>query len=261
MPSQNLKTTLVRVLTTLLPFSIRKFILKLGIALAEEQFLLEAHRRANAPDQAQALSALAKLNFSPEFVVDVGAYEGDWARMIHGIWPSATVLMIEPNESKLPILEKVAKEINGDVACELLGAQSGEAVDFHVMETGSSVYAEQSAIDREIEHRTLQALDKLVGGRTVDILKIDVQGYELEVLKGAQDVLSSVNAVVLELSLIAVNKGAPIFHEMIEFMSERGFVLYDILEFHRRPLDGALWQIDCLFVPASSELRAHQQFG
>jgi hypothetical protein len=82
----------------------------------------------------------------------------------------------------------------------------------------------------------------------------------MEVLKGSTRILQQTEVVLLELSLIEINRGAPLIAEMIAFMKDHGFVLYDIVEFHRRPQDKALWQLDGLFVRSGSRFRQDKSF-
>ncbi len=58
----------------------------------------------------------------------------------------------------------------------------------------------------------------------------------------------------MEVSLIELYKGNPLLHEVIAFMHERGFLCYDIPTLMRRPKDRTLWQVDMIFVKASSPL-------
>jgi hypothetical protein len=81
-----------------------------------------------------------------------------------------------------------------------------------------------------------------------NFLKIDVQGYELEVLRGATNSLQAFEAVLLEVAIIEINEGAPLLHEVTTFMAARGFIASEICEIHRRPLDKAMSQIDVIFV-------------
>jgi hypothetical protein len=55
---------------------------------------------------------------------------------------------------------------------------------------------------------------------------------------------------------MATNEDAPLLHDVISFMKRLGFVTYNILQIHRRPLDGALCQIDLIFVREQSVLTA-----
>ena len=91
------------------------------------------------------------------------------------------------------------------------------------------------------------------------LLKIDAQGYELQILMGATNVLSAFEAVLLEVAIIEINEGAPLLHDVVAFMKSRGFVTYDILEIHRRPLDNALNQVDIIFIREQSQLIADKR--
>ena len=88
-----------------------------------------------------------------------------------------------------------------------------------------------------------------------DFLKIDVQDYELEVLKGAQQILRSIEAIFTEVNHIEIYRGAPLAAEVISWLAERGYALHDICNFMPRPRDGALWQSDMIFIRHSSRLR------
>jgi hypothetical protein len=80
------------------------------------------------------------------------------------------------------------------------------------------------------------------------LLKVDVQGAELQVLAGARRTLEQTEAVLLELSFFGFYLGSPQFCDVIAEMKERGFVAYDVYGFLYRPLDNALSQMDVAFV-------------
>jgi FkbM family methyltransferase len=204
---------------------------------------------------------MAADGFSPRMIVDVGAYRGDWSRMASSIWPNASIIMIEPNREQNLQLRAVASDLHATLHCELLGAIDGEEVQFHVMATGSSVLSERSDVPRKTEIRRLATLNSLLAdGPPVDFLKLDAQGYELSILDGANRVLENVHAVLLEVALIDVNEGSPILHDVLAYMHDRGFVAFDILEMHRRPLDRALCQIDVLFCREDAKFRSDKRF-
>ncbi len=87
------------------------------------------------------------------------------------------------------------------------------------------------------------------------VLKVDVQGGELEVLAGATATLEGCELVLLEASLYELVPGQPLLHDVVAFMAERGWVVYDAYGGHLRPLDGALAQIDLAFARADGALR------
>lgn len=217
----------------------------------------------------RSLRSIKALGFSPARIVDVGAYAGEWTRMVKEIFPEASVLMVEAQRGRESQLKRVCELYGGEVSyrMSLLGAEEREQVTFHELEpgaeTGSSVLAARSNLkSTEIAYpmTTLDALLAEAGWDGVDFLKLDVQGYELEILKGAGKTLRGVEVILMEVSLLGVYEEAPLLHDVTRFMAEQGFRAYDICSFIRRPLDNALWQSDFIFVSESSQLLANQSF-
>src|SRR5262249_38980217 len=139
---------------------------------------------------------------------------------------------------------------NAIVIESLMGAKSDRLVPFHEMETASSVLEEHSPQAAPVRFYPMQTIDEIVdskGIETPNFLKLDVQGYELEVLKGALKTLPQVSAVLAEVNLIDIHRGTSLLDEFVIFMRDRGFVAYDICGLARRPLDKALWQADFIF--------------
>ncbi|WP_227271805.1 FkbM family methyltransferase [Roseobacter weihaiensis] len=254
-----MKSTITRGLKAVLPQSSADSLFRLGVKLAPEEFRRVAFETAFAPEMNLALRKLAARGFAPRRIADVGSFHGDWSRMVKAIWPAAELEMIEANTDKRETLEPVAQELGAQVHFALLGPQDGQEVVFHVMESGSSVLEENSPLDRRTETRATRTLDTVLAGRQVDLLKLDVQGFELEVLKGGAGTLKQSQALILEVSLLEINKGAPLFAEVVGFMHARGFEVCDILELHRRPLDKATNQVDILFVPSASAFLADKR--
>lgn len=221
-----------------------------------------AHVYCIGPSMAVALESLSNRGFCPRTIVDVGAYEGWWSQAAKRVWPKSEIVMIEPNLAKHQKLVDVAAGLGGKVYPALLGATSDVQVPFNIMGTGSSIMGENSPIDRTVEMRTLTTFDSLPinleGGG--NFLKIDVQGYELEVLKGAANSLASFEVILLEVAIIEINEGAPLLHDVTAFMAERGFIATEIPEIHRRPRDLMMSQIDIVFVRKGSKLLADRRY-
>lgn len=255
-----LKTATINVLQRVLPARIKNSMLHLSYHLARAEFEKFAHHYAHAPSMHHGLAAMAQRGLRPRTVVDAGAYQGDWSRLAKRIWPSCRLIMVEPNGKNCERLTGTAGDLKAELSCELLGAEEGREVRFNVMASGSSIMNERSPLARNVENRRLRTLDSIV--RNVEapaFLKIDAQGYELQILMGAPRALACAEAVLLEVALIEVNEGAPLLHEVVAFMKARGFLAYDILEIHRRPLDGALNQVDIVFVREQSRLIADKR--
>ena len=209
------------------------------------------------PSVEGALLSLQARGFAPRFAVDVGAYHGEWTLMWKRIFPDCAVRMVEAQPGKEPRLRDVVERLGPsvDYRIALLGPESGRAVTFVEMESGSSVLEERSAYERHETTRRTEALDDLLADETraVDFLKLDVQGYELEVLRGATVRLAQAKAVILETSLVPINRGCPLLAEVVSFMDGHGFRIADFCSQIRRK-DGVLWQTDLLFLRAGSEL-------
>lgn len=208
------------------------------------------------PNMALSLRNLARLGFQPRFTVDVGAYEGEWTKLCRAAFPDTSILMVEAQPGKAAHLKAVAASLGGDIdlALALLGPEDGLEVPFAEMETGSSVFPETSETARQTRTMTTARLDSLLqrlGAPPVDFLKLDVQGYELEVLKGAAQALGQAEAVLLEASILPVNAGAPPFEEFVAFLDRAGFRVLDFCGQGRRR-DGVLWQVDLLFLRKGS---------
>lgn len=86
------------------------------------------------------------------------------------------------------------------------------------------------------------------------MLKMDVQGYQLEGLAGARQTLAQCDFVLLELPLIQMSRGAPLISEVISFMAERGLRLYDIRSLMQAGAGRVLSQMDGLSVSEHSPL-------
>lgn len=93
------------------------------------------------------------------------------------------------------------------------------------------------------------------------LIKVDVQGAELDVLEGARQALLETEVVVLEVSLFEFMKGAPQFYDVVSCMKNRSFVTYDIILGWNRPLDNALGQIDIVFVKDKGIFRRDHSYS
>jgi FkbM family methyltransferase len=201
---------------------------------------------------------LAKAGFTPGGFIDVGAYKGDWTRLANRLLGAKSTLMVEAQSALIPSLQNFAQtRPDLQIAHAVLSSEAGRQVQFHEMGTGSSIFAEASNAPRAVTVMTTQTLDNVALDflkTTEDIfLKIDVQGAELEVLAGADEVLKKAALVQLEVAMLPYNEGAPLMPEVISWMEKRGWLPTEISGFSRP--SGQLVQIDLLFAPKSSPLR------
>jgi FkbM family methyltransferase len=241
----NLRTRLVENLRVFSPPQIAKFFLKGYSQVA----------------MSHALRNLASRDISVTWLIDVGAHNGEWTRLASRLFENSRILLIEPLSEKKQTLERIVGNAKRFVyRDDLISHTQGMKVPFFEYGTGSSLYREHGrAIDsKEKLTSTLDAVAKEVDiGETDSILlKLDVQGAELDVLQGATDVLPRVKCIVLEISLVPYNEGAPTFDDLFDALRRLNFALFDIAGEHRDPKNGRLLQVDMVFVPRTSNLIA-----
>ena len=210
------------------------------------------------PSMESSLRRLKRNGFAPRVVIDVGAYRGEWTRLCKRLFPYVQVLMIEPQSGVSENLQGVTEEYVGvHIAQVLVGAQQSTNVGFYENDSGSSVLKDASRDRAPSLFMPMTTLDLLTQDSVFarpDFIKLDIQGFELSALQGGERALAAAEAVLIEVNLLPLYKDAPLFDVMVSFMSERGFQLYDVCTFFRRPYDQALWQMDVIFVRKSSSL-------
>jgi FkbM family methyltransferase len=221
-------------------------------------------RLFDVPEVPFALERLKANGFSPSSIFDVGAYSGEFARVCRLYWPQSKITCFEVLPERLDELRLWAtRDGNTHVIGCLLGAKSEPEVPFHEMETASSVLEEHVPQSVPIRSYPMLTIDEIVASSNADapqFLKMDVQGYEFEVLLGAKSTLSKIEVILAEVNFIDIHKGVHLVGDVVSILSESGFVAYDICGLHRRPLDRALWQADFVFVQRDGALRADKRW-
>ena len=231
--------------------------MKLLKKILSEKYKRGIKEQLGVPSLHWSLSNLKLNGFNPAVVIDGGAYEGNWTLDLLEVYPFAKVLMLEAQKKKESILKNVAaKNSNVDYVISLLSSQSGLVKIFEEDETASHIDDNNIHSNTSVELHT-QTLDELLQQKSFpypDLLKLDVQGHELEVLKGANKSLQHTEVCLLEITLMNLGSDSPLLAEMIAFMDSKNFQAYDISQFMRRPFDKALYQVDMFFVKKDSRL-------
>ncbi len=208
-------------------------------------------------DMGKRMKRLQLLGVDPKVIFDVGAARGEWARFAHSLWPAARIIGVEPNERNVPLLDQLKRDVpQFDYRRSFLGPER-KVVKYVERDTQTSLLDEEGISGAANAEAPMTTLDDLADevGIAPQLLKMDVQGFELEVLKGAARSLRGVEVVLMEVSFIRFGPHMPIAHEVIAFMAEQGFVMYDVAGIYRRAEDDALGQMDFIFVLDESPLR------
>ena len=248
------------ILRSLIPQRLHNDLFRLSSARVNDNL---KHDYASGISMWWSLENLRRCGFHPASVIDVGAFIGEWTQRTRAIWPEAKYLMVEPQPNKQ---ERLRSLCNDSVSLEwaLLGCAPSEAVRFHMDDFGNSSVFESVQNKCPIaDSLPMKTLDSVVAGHKMTgpfLLKADVQGYELEVLRGANETLRKVEVILLEVSTLPYNIGAPLFSDVVAFMADRQFLVYDVCHLHRRYTDQAVFQMDVLFAREGSALRSEKPF-
>jgi FkbM family methyltransferase len=203
---------------------------------------------------------LASQGLLPRTVIDVGANTGQFAVAAAKIFPNVEVHSFEPNPACAHALIRNVRSLpNVKVHQLALGDTAGE-VEFHVnSHSHSSSILPLSVNHKEAfpharEVRTIQVpvstLDKVFEASTFVrpvLLKLDVQGYEAQVMRGAPELLKRVDFVVLETSFKPMYEGELLFTEIAQLMAEFGFAFSRPVGWLNDPGTGEIIQMDALF--------------
>lgn len=208
-----------------------------------------------------ALLHLQSMGYKPDLIIDVGAADG--TPPLQSVFAASRFFWIEPLQEFESALQLLKQKMNGDYAITAVGSSEGR-ITLHVHKDlhGSTLFRETDgeAADgtpREIPVTTINKLSVENNWNQYEriLLKADVQGYELEVLEGANDILDNVDIIILEVSFFRFLENAPEFYDVITYMKNIGFVVYDLVAGLNRPLDHALGQKDLVFVKENGFFR------
>ncbi len=203
-----------------------------------------------------ALKRLENKGFRPASVLDIGAFDGMWTRTAMKIMPDAEFIMVEAQ----PDMEKLLRGVVDDFPekasyhMALLGAAQKDGVEFQIMETGSSVYSEQTTYKRETVELPMIRLDKILSSpKSPAMMKLDVQGSELDIITGSGGILEPIEVMIVECATLEYNKGAPLISDTISYMNKIGFRPFDIIDLTRGK-NGILFHLDIVFTRNNSDL-------
>jgi len=213
----------------------------------------------------ESLAHLKRLGYVPSLIVDVGAAEG--TPPLLRTWPKIPTIWIEPLQEFGARLNNLAQKHPGRVVLAAAGEKSGRlAIHVHGDLFGSSLLQEsdgEAADGRSREVPIIRLDDEVDLAKAGDavLLKLDVQGAELQALDGAPRLLKQCEVVIMEVNFFNLQKGSPVLLDVLTYMKDRGFVAYDIFDGHNRPLDDALAQRDVLFVKENGRFRRSHQWA
>ncbi len=209
---------------------------------------------------------LKHLGFNPKVVIDVGVADGTFE--LYEAFPESFFVLIEPVVEYENTIKDILKNYKGIYFLGAAGSKNTE-VEFNVHQehlSGSSILKENMGDFADGETRKVRMIrcDDYIKENNLKgpfLLKIDVQGFELNVLEGTKEIIKDTEAISLEVSLFRFMKDSPDFFDVIYYMKNIGFVAYDIQLAWNRPFDNALGQVNMIFVKENGCFRKNHAFA
>ena len=170
-------------------------------------------------------------------LIDGGANRGQFSLLIAGMYPQARIFAFEPLKAPQDIYRRIFK---GNDRVTLypcaLGTEAGSATINVAQATDSSSLLDFGEVEEmfpsaRFSHQETIPVERLDAVLTADdlqapvLLKLDVQGFELEVLRGTGALLEQIDAVYVEASLSELYKGQCLFDDLYRFLLDAGFTL------------------------------------
>jgi len=199
----------------------------------------------------------------PAAVLDVGANVGQYGQMLRALGYHGVIVSFEPSSAAHAALATAARSdprwivapraalgaAQGSVALNVAGNSVSSSVlpmhSTHLAAAPESRYVATESVP-------LERLDELLPRLLTDpgplFLKLDTQGYEEQVLRGATAILPRVLAIQLEVSLVPLYEGAPSLVHLLSAMSDLGYHLFQIIPGFRDGVTGQMLQFDGIFV-------------
>jgi FkbM family methyltransferase len=201
-------------------------------------------------------------SYNIDTVLDIGAHFGEFAQLLRkDLGYAHRIISFEPLSSAFELLKANAKrDPNWEVLNLALG-DTEEKREINIAGRSSS----SSLLDMLPSHLKAAPESKYIGREIVEVrrldsifgnlckptnrvyMKIDTQGFESKVLKGAENSLMQIDTVQMEMSLVPLYEGEILFNEMCMLMTEKGYSLVAIEAGLSNQNTGQLLQVDGIF--------------
>lgn len=200
-------------------------------------------------------------------IIDGGANVGQFARAATTAFPDATIYSFEPlpdiadvyrknlsNAPKVSVHQFALASIDGEVTFHRNSqSQSSSVLPMVAYQKDGIISQTQVLSSFTVAVRSLDSFFSNIDLTSNTILKLDLQGYELEALRGATETLKKCSHVVLEAVFKPVYESEPLFEEIWDYLRARDFKLLRPLTFLEEN-SGRIVQLDALFVRKKNSL-------
>lgn len=187
------------------------------------------------PGMASYLKELRDIGFEPKVIYDIGSCVGHWARIATKVFPKAVIYCFEPNLDAMKLYMNFSdslespdyrfKDIPNSRVFPVLLSDTEKEVKFYYSKehiNGNSYYKENSEHFDNFTLRNTRTLNSF-NIPLPDLVKIDVQGAEIDIIRGGLDKISHAKHMVIEIQHTDYNLGAPKVQETMPFIESLGF--------------------------------------
>lgn len=208
-------------------------------------------------DSLELLELIKADGLKVKHIFDAGANIGTWTLLAKSFFSDAIVHAFEPLQVHIEKFKENTKQLSGvHIHPFCLGNENANSVinissfsDSSSILDATPLEFEQFGIKKSSEEQvSVKRLDNLITDGVLplpDIIKLDVQGFELEILKGAGSYLHGVGYLIVEVSFKEYYYGQPLFLDIANYLSAYNFDIYAFG--HATPVGQELGQIDVLF--------------
>lgn len=212
--------------------------------------------------QGRKFEWLKSYNFS--HIIDVGANEGQFAGSISTIFPETNIFCFEP--IKL-VFDQLCNNFKGNPHFKFYNyalGENDEDKEIFVNEySPSSSLMEMMDLHKNSFEYARKTVPEVIKVRQLDsfftdvvmpslLLKLDVQGYEMYVLKGGPKLVGHSRVIIIETSFYPLYHGQPLFGDIYSYLTNLGFEYLGNIEQLNAPIDQKILQADAVFVNRNS---------
>lgn len=193
-------------------------------------------------------------------VFDIGANTGQFATLVNKIIPTASIYSFEPLKDCYNELQKLQYRIRNIQCFNFgLGEKNESAIINRSQFSPSSSLLPMGdlhksafphtaiTVPEQIVIKTLDSISDQISWNKKVLMKIDVQGFEMNVLRGAAVTLSKIDVIIVETSFKQLYKDQPLFSEVYKFLTNKGFVYSGNFDVIVHPKTGEYLQADAIF--------------
>lgn len=207
------------------------------------------------------VSRLLRQGILPKTVLDVGANVGQFAVAASKLFPGVKVHSFEPSPSSFKKLCENVSNLPNVTAYPIALGDSEREVMLHINEYPQSssilpltqahreAFPKAKVISRlPVQSKTLAKILSKIKLRPPVLLKLDVQGYEAQVIRGARERMKSFKYVVLEASFKPMYVGETVFADLIPLLGSHGFTFQCPVGWLTDSKTDEILQMDALFI-------------